>query len=206
MSGFLSGEYYGMPSTTKARSIYVSVSYEFDPVYSYINDYESLDIPLTDRMNGSMPRGETGIRLSEDGPPTHSFITNNVSTDSLPSHALSDLPDLSHQDEPSSASPTGDDSDGTGAGFGSMPITRFSTGSSSFPNFNSNLNSKAKANPSRDEKAGNKGRRSTKSVGTSQMKNDGAGDVSVSEDEYEDNSNEEGGKFSIGDDEEGWNR
>lgn len=67
MSGFLSGEYYGMPSTTKARSIYVSVSYEFDPVYSYINDYESLDISLTDRMNGSMPRGETGIRLSEDG-------------------------------------------------------------------------------------------------------------------------------------------
>lgn len=105
-----------------------------------------------------------------------------------------------------SASPIGDDNDGAGAGFGSMPITRFSTGSSSFPNFNSNLNSNAKENPFRDEKSGNKGRRSMKSAAAGQAKNGEAGDVSISEDEYEDNSNEEGGKFSIGDDEEGWNR
>lgn len=87
-----------------------------------------------------------------------------------------------------------------------MPITRFSTGSSSFPNFNSNLNSNAKENPFRDEKSGSKGRRSMKSAAAGQAKNGEAGDVSISEDEYEDNSNEEGGKFSIGDDEEGWNR
>ncbi|KIR33517.1 hypothetical protein I352_04286 [Cryptococcus deuterogattii MMRL2647] len=148
-----------------------------------------------------MPRGETGIRLSEDGPPTHSFITNNVSTDSLPIHALSDLPELSHCVEQLSASPTGDDSGGTAAGFGNMPITRFSTSSSSFPNSSSNLNSGAKSKPFKDEKPGNKGRRSMKNAEASQAKS-GAGDVSTSEDEYEENSNE-GGKFSIGEDEEG---
>ncbi|WVQ71583.1 hypothetical protein IAR50_001123 [Cryptococcus sp. DSM 104548] len=45
-------------------------------------------IPLN--ISGERP----GIRLSEDGPPTHTFITNNLSSDSLPSHALSDLPEL----------------------------------------------------------------------------------------------------------------
>ncbi|WVQ80011.1 hypothetical protein IAT38_002112 [Cryptococcus sp. DSM 104549] len=43
----------------------------------------------------SFPSSEpAGIRLSEDGPPTHSFISNNASTDSLPFHALTDLPTL----------------------------------------------------------------------------------------------------------------
>ncbi|KIR54673.1 hypothetical protein I315_02554 [Cryptococcus gattii Ru294] len=114
------------------------------------------------------------------------------------------LLELSHRDEPSSPSPTGDGSGGAGAGFGNMPITRFSTSSSSFPNSGSNLDSDAKSNPFKDEKPGNKGRRSMKNAEASQAKSE-AGDVSISEDEYEENSNEEGGKFSIGDDEEGGN-
>ncbi|WRT68690.1 uncharacterized protein IL334_005670 [Kwoniella shivajii] len=40
-------------------------------------------------------RTPTGIRLSEDGPPANSFIHNNASTDSLPSHALQEIPELS---------------------------------------------------------------------------------------------------------------
>lgn len=43
-----------------------------------------------------------------------------------------------------------------------------------------------------------------KNAEASQAKSE-AGDVSISEDEYEENSNEGGGKFSIGDDEEGGN-
>ncbi|WVR09319.1 hypothetical protein IAU60_006384 [Kwoniella sp. DSM 27419] len=51
------------------------------------------------RREGSIPmhfssRGTSGIRLSEDGPPTHSFTHDNASTDSLPTHALDHLPDL----------------------------------------------------------------------------------------------------------------
>ncbi|OCF40981.1 hypothetical protein I317_05180 [Kwoniella heveanensis CBS 569] len=41
-----------------------------------------------------------GIRLSEDGPPTHTFTHDNASSDSLPSHALEDLPDLNKLPRP----------------------------------------------------------------------------------------------------------
>ncbi|RXK37678.1 hypothetical protein M231_05090 [Tremella mesenterica] len=36
----------------------------------------------------------SGVRLSmeDDGPASHSFVTNNASTDSLPTHALEDIP------------------------------------------------------------------------------------------------------------------
>lgn len=44
-----------------------------------------------------------------------------------------------------------------------------------------------------------------KNAEASQAKS-GAGNVNISEDEHEENSNEEGGKFPIGDNEEGGNR
>ncbi|WVQ95226.1 hypothetical protein IAU59_002321 [Kwoniella sp. CBS 9459] len=43
---------------------------------------------------------QSGIRLSEDGPPTHTFTHDNASSDSLPSHALEDLPDLNKLQRP----------------------------------------------------------------------------------------------------------
>ncbi|WWC63606.1 uncharacterized protein I303_106211 [Kwoniella dejecticola CBS 10117] len=36
----------------------------------------------------------TGIRLSEDGPPATVFTHDNASTDSLPAHALQEIPEL----------------------------------------------------------------------------------------------------------------
>ncbi|WWC90414.1 uncharacterized protein L201_005349 [Kwoniella dendrophila CBS 6074] len=37
---------------------------------------------------------QTGIRLSEDGPPATMFTHDNASTDSLPAHALQEIPEL----------------------------------------------------------------------------------------------------------------
>nr|XP_019045013.1 hypothetical protein I302_06929 [Kwoniella bestiolae CBS 10118]OCF23943.1 hypothetical protein I302_06929 [Kwoniella bestiolae CBS 10118] len=39
-------------------------------------------------------RAPTGIRLSEDGPPATTFTHDNASTDSLPTHALQEIPEL----------------------------------------------------------------------------------------------------------------
>ncbi|KAK8854524.1 hypothetical protein IAR55_003263 [Kwoniella newhampshirensis] len=63
------------------------------------------------RADGGIPinlssNTATGIRLSEDGPPTLSFISNNASTDSLPTHALDDLPILLHHQHPARTSPS----------------------------------------------------------------------------------------------------
>ncbi|ODO03393.1 hypothetical protein L198_02240 [Cryptococcus wingfieldii CBS 7118] len=90
-------------------------------------------IPLN--ISGERP----GIRLSEDGPPTHTFITNNLSSDSLPSHALSDLPELPesrdqyrdqpqqlHSSESSSASGSAYVDHPLESAAPGMPMTRFS--------------------------------------------------------------------------------
>ncbi|WWD19345.1 hypothetical protein CI109_103804 [Kwoniella shandongensis] len=63
----------------------------------------------------------TGIRLSEDGPPTHSFISNNASTDSLPSHALDDLPILPQHQHPALSQ--------SSSAYTDLPISRLPTNS-----------------------------------------------------------------------------
>ncbi|KAK6910976.1 hypothetical protein I204_02985 [Kwoniella mangroviensis CBS 8886] len=64
----------------------------------------------SNRSQTSLPlnfpsRTPTGIRLSEDGPPATTFTHDNASTDSLPTHALQEIPEL-HQPTPIAYSDT----------------------------------------------------------------------------------------------------
>ncbi|WVF67653.1 hypothetical protein IAT40_002412 [Kwoniella sp. CBS 6097] len=87
---------------------------------------------------------QPGIRLSEDGPPTHTFTHDNASSDSLPSHALEDLPDLNKLQRPplptiySSSTSTSTSEENHNSTLPSTGLTKagYGNGASSNMNFN----------------------------------------------------------------------